>query len=118
MKNKHEYSPINSTVELLRTCKKRYSNELLGSILYSNTSTAANVEKHTGAREDTSEETMWRIGVAGWVRKVTRAHTQTDKYVLLLFCGNTYSRMCLFHLLRTLPVFFMITASSFKAPVE
>jgi hypothetical protein len=94
MKNKHEHWPINETVGTAKNMQKRYTNELLGSILCANTSTAVNVGKHTGTRADTSEETIWRIRVAGWVRKVTR--TRTDKQTNMSYCFSaaTVIREC------------------------
>ena len=55
-------------------------------ILYSITSSRkscrlrGNVEKYCGAREATTDNTVWRMRVAWWISMVTRARSHTHKH--------------------------------------
>jgi hypothetical protein len=47
-----------------------------------------NVEKHGGAREATSNVTIWRTRVACWANKATHTRTHTEYITLFDFQGE------------------------------
>jgi hypothetical protein len=67
-----------------------------------------NVKIFGGARGATNDVTIWRIRVECWISKATRAHANTDKYVLFI----AFPRQQLFanvfrcYLIRALSVLF------------